>query len=197
MGLLHQADWAAALLHGQWDVTDWNNALKLGFDPAAERWPDWLASQVRRQQLCSFILDAASLWLVQLVPHVRDCAAELEMHNSCGECSGDTNLHCGSSDRRRCTTAAAFDHVLTLQDFAGVLPRRVLAPGTGVAAVTADAAQRTGLPAHCLICTGTTGAVSCSAWTLTGFERPSFRAFEPRMHCRTSCDDSRGCAAGR
>lgn len=71
VGLLHQADWAAALLHGQWDVSDWNNALKLGFDPAAERWPDWLASQVRRQQLCGFILDAAKhccLRLVQLAP---------------------------------------------------------------------------------------------------------------------------------
>lgn len=46
IGLLHQADWLAALLHGRWDATDWNNALKLGFDPATERYPDWLASQV-------------------------------------------------------------------------------------------------------------------------------------------------------
>ena len=46
VGLLHQADWLAALLHGRWDATDWNNALKLGFDPATERYPDWLTSQV-------------------------------------------------------------------------------------------------------------------------------------------------------
>ena len=27
-------------------VSDWNNALKLGFDPALERFPDWLMNQV-------------------------------------------------------------------------------------------------------------------------------------------------------
>lgn len=46
--LLHQADWLAALLHE--DVgrgtSDWNNALKLGFDPGSEAYPDWLARQV-------------------------------------------------------------------------------------------------------------------------------------------------------
>ncbi|PNW86846.1 hypothetical protein CHLRE_02g098150v5 [Chlamydomonas reinhardtii] len=45
--LLHQADWLAALLHE--DVgrgtSDWNNALKLGFDPGSEAYPDWLARQ--------------------------------------------------------------------------------------------------------------------------------------------------------
>ena len=51
MGLLHQADWVGSLLHGRRDVSDWNNALKLGFDPAAERWPAWLASQVGRNRL--------------------------------------------------------------------------------------------------------------------------------------------------
>jgi hypothetical protein len=32
---------------GQPDVSDWNNALKLGFDPSTEVYPDWLSSQVR------------------------------------------------------------------------------------------------------------------------------------------------------
>ncbi|KAF6265806.1 hypothetical protein COO60DRAFT_1266157 [Scenedesmus sp. NREL 46B-D3] len=43
--LMHQADWLAYLLHGRPDVSDWNNALKLGFDPAAEAYPQWLSSQ--------------------------------------------------------------------------------------------------------------------------------------------------------
>ena len=34
--LLHHADWIAFLLHGEMGVTDHNNALKLGFDPAGE-----------------------------------------------------------------------------------------------------------------------------------------------------------------
>jgi len=41
--LEHQADYVAALLTGQRGRSDWNNALKLGFDPQALRWPDWLA----------------------------------------------------------------------------------------------------------------------------------------------------------
>ena len=45
--LLHQADWLAALLHGRWAASDWNNCLKLGYDPAAEAFPGWLTSQVR------------------------------------------------------------------------------------------------------------------------------------------------------
>ena len=36
----------AALLHGRWAASDWNNCLKLGYDPAAQAFPAWLASQV-------------------------------------------------------------------------------------------------------------------------------------------------------
>jgi hypothetical protein len=46
-GLLHQADWLASLLHGRRDVTDWNNALKLGYDPGCTSYPQWLTDQVR------------------------------------------------------------------------------------------------------------------------------------------------------
>ncbi len=40
--LLSQADWIAGRLCGRFDATDENNALKLGYDPAARRWPAWL-----------------------------------------------------------------------------------------------------------------------------------------------------------
>ncbi len=39
---LHQADWLAARLTGRLGVSDDNNALKLGWDPVARTWPDWL-----------------------------------------------------------------------------------------------------------------------------------------------------------
>ena len=39
---LHQADWLCGRLLGRQGATDWNNALKLGFDPALETWPAWL-----------------------------------------------------------------------------------------------------------------------------------------------------------
>jgi D-ribulokinase len=42
--LLHQADWLAFLLHGRLGVSDYHNALKLGYDPVKLTYPDWLAS---------------------------------------------------------------------------------------------------------------------------------------------------------
>ncbi|MEL6921494.1 MAG: FGGY family carbohydrate kinase, partial [Pseudomonadota bacterium] len=39
--LLHQADYALAMLAGKPMGSDDNNALKLGWDPHARCWPDW------------------------------------------------------------------------------------------------------------------------------------------------------------
>ncbi|MDT8387152.1 MAG: FGGY-family carbohydrate kinase [Thiogranum sp.] len=41
---LHQADWLSSRLTGNFGISDENNALKLGYDPLARRWPDWLRS---------------------------------------------------------------------------------------------------------------------------------------------------------
>ena len=46
--LLHQADWLLLQLHGCLDGqgrTDFNNALKLGYDPAADGYDPWVAAQ--------------------------------------------------------------------------------------------------------------------------------------------------------
>ncbi|WP_051303384.1 FGGY-family carbohydrate kinase [Comamonas composti] len=40
---LHQADWLAGRMSGHWGFSDHNNALKLGYDPQALCWPDWLS----------------------------------------------------------------------------------------------------------------------------------------------------------
>jgi D-ribulokinase len=40
--LLHQADWLGYLLHGKLGVSDYHNALKLGYDPLLLDYPDWL-----------------------------------------------------------------------------------------------------------------------------------------------------------
>ncbi|WP_034935481.1 FGGY-family carbohydrate kinase [Gloeocapsa sp. PCC 73106] len=39
---LHQADWLAFLLHGIPGISDYHNALKLGYDVQNLRYPDWL-----------------------------------------------------------------------------------------------------------------------------------------------------------
>ncbi len=49
--LLHQADWIAGRLSGRFDLSDANNALKTGYDPVAERWPDWIAGTGARIEL--------------------------------------------------------------------------------------------------------------------------------------------------
>lgn len=40
--LLHQADWLAFLLHGKLGISDYHNALKLGFDVYTLCYPNWL-----------------------------------------------------------------------------------------------------------------------------------------------------------
>ncbi|HEY9612315.1 FGGY-family carbohydrate kinase [Allocoleopsis sp.] len=39
---LHQADWLAFLLHGQLGISDYHNALKLGYDPEHLCYPSWM-----------------------------------------------------------------------------------------------------------------------------------------------------------
>ncbi|PRW56955.1 Six-hairpin glycosidase [Chlorella sorokiniana] len=97
---VHQADWVAGLLHGQWRVSDYNNALKLGYDPGAECYPEWLASQ----------------------------------------------------------------------PFAHLLPVEVVAPGTPVAPITEEAAERSGLPRSCMVCGGTTDSIA--AFLAAGVTQP-------------------------
>jgi sugar (pentulose or hexulose) kinase len=43
---LHQADWVAARLTGQAGLSDWNNALKLGYDPEGLTWPGWVTDLI-------------------------------------------------------------------------------------------------------------------------------------------------------
>ncbi len=43
--LLHQADWLAYQFHGRLGLSDYHNALKLGYDPAALAYAPWWADQ--------------------------------------------------------------------------------------------------------------------------------------------------------
>ncbi|WGF87435.1 FGGY-family carbohydrate kinase [Marinivivus vitaminiproducens] len=54
---LHQADWLAARLTGRWGLSDANNALKLGFDPVAFAWPDWMDGLGVRRRLLPEVRD--------------------------------------------------------------------------------------------------------------------------------------------
>lgn len=53
--LLHQADWIAYNLGSEIGVTDYNNALKSGFDPQLLAWPDWLQQLTPRSVFPSVV----------------------------------------------------------------------------------------------------------------------------------------------
>jgi len=49
---LHQADWLVGQLTGNYDITDYNNALKSGIDITTKKWPFWIESLgIFQQQL--------------------------------------------------------------------------------------------------------------------------------------------------
>jgi hypothetical protein len=79
----HQADWLAALLHGQPGVTDWNNCLKLGYDPGAEEYPDWLVDQVSLPSVLRIAIQAALLFLLFLQHRVMHCPSGRACSSPC------------------------------------------------------------------------------------------------------------------
>lgn len=44
---LNQADWLAGLLSGQAGISDYHNALKMGYEPGAGDWPEWVGKLTR------------------------------------------------------------------------------------------------------------------------------------------------------
>jgi hypothetical protein len=84
---LHQADWIAGRLTGRFGFSDENNALKLGYDPVARNWPDWLD----RLQVPRKLLPAV------LVPGSKIAGIEAEVAKSLG-LSSRARIHAGTTD---------------------------------------------------------------------------------------------------
>jgi D-ribulokinase len=83
---LHQADWLAAQLHGKLGVSDYHNALKLGYDVESFRYPDWLETHPYRPLLPQILPPGAPVGAV--LPQV---ALELELPTDCVVCAGTTD----------------------------------------------------------------------------------------------------------
>ncbi len=83
---LHQADWLAFLLHGCLGISDYHNALKLGYDVEQLSYPDWLTQ-----------LDVMHLLPVVLVPGTptrevtAEIAARFGIRRDCLVCAGTTD----------------------------------------------------------------------------------------------------------
>ncbi|KAH1030686.1 hypothetical protein J1N35_042860 [Gossypium stocksii] len=84
--LLHQADWLLWLLHGQLGVSDYNNALKVGYDPEADSYPDWLLSQPYAQLLPIVKAPGTS------IGHLKgDIRTQFGFSEDCIVCTGTTD----------------------------------------------------------------------------------------------------------
>lgn len=85
--ILHQADWLASLLHGLRTVTDWNNALKLGFDPGSEQYPTWLTDQPFAELLPASVCPPGG----PVAPITAAAAQHTGLPAGCLVCAGTTD----------------------------------------------------------------------------------------------------------
>uniref|UniRef100_A0A6N2L6R8 Carbohydrate kinase FGGY N-terminal domain-containing protein n=1 Tax=Salix viminalis TaxID=40686 RepID=A0A6N2L6R8_SALVM len=84
--LLHQADWLLWLLHGKLGVSDYNNALKVGYDPASGSYPSWLRSQPYSQLLPSVIAPGTSIGNLK-----EEIRTQFGFQEDCIVCAGTTD----------------------------------------------------------------------------------------------------------
>lgn len=87
--LLHHADWLAYQLHGEMGMSDHNNALKLGFDPApgTEAFPEWLRDAPFGYMLPSRVLAPGSSYGVVR----REVRERLGLSPTCEVIAGTTD----------------------------------------------------------------------------------------------------------
>ncbi|MGK7897260.1 MAG: FGGY family carbohydrate kinase, partial [Xenococcus sp. (in: cyanobacteria)] len=67
---LHQADWLSFLLHGKLGISDYHNALKLGYDVANLCYPDWLQNLSCRDLLPQVVAPGKAIAEIQ--PQISD-----------------------------------------------------------------------------------------------------------------------------
>ncbi|KAI4297651.1 hypothetical protein L6164_037533 [Bauhinia variegata] len=84
--LLHQADWLLWLLHGKLGISDYNNALKVGYDPEVDSYPSWLVSQSYSHVLPSVVAPGTSIGYLK-----EDIRTKFGFQEDCVVCSGTTD----------------------------------------------------------------------------------------------------------
>ncbi|MBW4581118.1 MAG: FGGY-family carbohydrate kinase [Tildeniella nuda ZEHNDER 1965/U140] len=84
--LQHQADWLGFLLHGQLGMSDYHNSLKLGYDVANLRYPDWLTDLAIAPLLPRVVAPGMPIGTVQ--PAI---AKRFTLPSDCQVCAGTTD----------------------------------------------------------------------------------------------------------
>ncbi|MEH1902626.1 MAG: FGGY-family carbohydrate kinase [Nostoc sp.] len=83
---LHQADWLAFLLHGQLGISDYHNALKLGYDVEELKYPEWQELLQIPIQLPKVLPPGTPI--AQLRPEIAD---KFGFRSDCLVCAGTTD----------------------------------------------------------------------------------------------------------
>lgn len=83
---LHQADWLAFLLHGHLGISDYHNALKLGYDVEELKYPEWLEKLEIPIQLPKVLTPGTPI--AQLRAEIAD---KFGFRRDCFVCSGTTD----------------------------------------------------------------------------------------------------------
>jgi len=84
--LLHQADFIGAKLTGIGGHSDYNNSLKLGFDPESELWPSWIGEVIKPNLLPKVHAPGAALYSIS-----KHIAAQFGL-------SPSATVHAGTTD---------------------------------------------------------------------------------------------------
>lgn len=83
---LHQADWLGFLLHGQLGITDYHNALKLGYDVQNLAYPDWLANSDLQPLLPQVLAPGTPVGAI-----IPDITQKYQISKDCVVCTGTTD----------------------------------------------------------------------------------------------------------
>ena len=83
---LHQADWLAFLLHGKLGISDYHNALKLGYDVINLSYPSWLVNQDFFRLLPQVLTPGTIIGKVETA-----IAQQLDLNPNCLVCTGTTD----------------------------------------------------------------------------------------------------------
>ena len=83
---LHQADWLSFLLHGKLGMSDYHNALKLGYDVATLNYPDWIKNLSLPLQLPVVLAPGTPI-----APILPELANQLGFSTHCMICAGTTD----------------------------------------------------------------------------------------------------------
>ncbi|HBR00059.1 FGGY-family carbohydrate kinase [Roseofilum sp. Belize Diploria] len=84
--VLHQADWLASLLHGRLGISDYHNALKLGYDVHNLCYPDWFPKLPATLKLPKIYTPGEAI-----APILPDIAQSFSFPSDCLICAGTTD----------------------------------------------------------------------------------------------------------